>query len=144
MPYERVGAMKVSDHWVRSPLLNVSRACQPCHPMPEQELSNRVSAIQDRHYELLQRAARATTDMIDAIVAAKQAGVPAEQLAEARALHRRAQWRLDFVAAENSMGFHAPQELARILGEAIDYARQGSSRPNVPGVADVPRGGHEL
>ena len=31
-----------------------------------------------------------------------------------------AQWRLDFVAAENSMGFHAPQEMARILGEAID------------------------
>jgi nitrite reductase (cytochrome c-552) len=23
------------------------------------------------------------------------------------------------------MGFHAPDELARILGEAIDYARQG-------------------
>ena len=23
------------------------------------------------------------------------------------------------------MGFHAPQELARILGEVIDYARQG-------------------
>jgi formate-dependent nitrite reductase cytochrome c552 subunit len=23
------------------------------------------------------------------------------------------------------MGFHAPQELARILGEAIDQARQG-------------------
>ena len=41
------------------------------------------------------------------------------------ALHRKAQWRLDFVAAENSMGFHAPQEMARILGEAIDFARQG-------------------
>ena len=38
---------------------------------------------------------------------------------------RKAQWRLDFVAAENSMGFHAPQEAARILGEAADYARQG-------------------
>jgi formate-dependent nitrite reductase cytochrome c552 subunit len=23
------------------------------------------------------------------------------------------------------MGFHAPQELARVLAEAIDYARQG-------------------
>ena len=23
------------------------------------------------------------------------------------------------------MGFHAPQEAARVLGEAIDYARQG-------------------
>ncbi len=27
--------------------------------------------------------------------------------------------------AENSMGFHAPQEAARVLGEAIDFCRQG-------------------
>ena len=40
-------------------------------------------------------------------------------------MQRKVQWRLDFVAAENSMGFHAPQEAARILGEAADYARQG-------------------
>ena len=96
MPYQRVGALKVSDHWVRSPLLNVNRACQTCHAVPEAELHGRVLTIQDRHHALLQRAAKATTDMLDAIV-----------------------------AAENSMGFHAPQELARILGEAIDYARQG-------------------
>jgi nitrite reductase (cytochrome c-552) len=32
---------------------------------------------------------------------------------------------VDWVNAENSLGFHAPQEAARILGEAIDYARQG-------------------
>ncbi len=125
MPYQRVGAMKVSDHWVRSPLLNVNRACQPCHPVPEAELQARVANIQDRHHTLLQRAATATTDMLDAIVAAKQAGATPAQLADAAALHRRAQWRLDFVAAENSMGFHAPQELARVLGETIDYARQG-------------------
>ena len=125
MPYERVGALKVSDHWVRSPLLNVNRACQTCHAVPEAELTGRVLAIQDRHYALLQRAAKATTDMLDAIVAAKKAGVSDESLKEAAGLHRKAQWRLDFVAAENSMGFHAPQELARILGETIDYARQG-------------------
>ena len=40
-------------------------------------------------------------------------------------LQRQAQFRADFVNAENSMGFHAPQEAARILAEAIDYARQG-------------------
>jgi len=125
MPFERVGAMKVSDHWVRSPLLNVSRACQTCHPVAEDELRARVLVIQDRHHALLQRAARATTDMLDAIVAAKGSGAMPQDLAPAAALHRRAQWRLDFVAAENSMGFHAPQELARILGETIDYARQG-------------------
>ena len=125
MPYQRVGALKVSDHWVRSPLLNVNRACQTCHAVPEAELQGRVLTIQDRHQALLQRAAKATTDMLDAIVAAKKAGVPEADLQAAAVLHRKAQWRLDFVAAENSMGFHAPQEMARILGETIDYARQG-------------------
>ena len=56
---------------------------------------------------------------------AKQAGVSAEQLAPVLALQRKAQWRLDFVNAENSMGFHADQETARVLAEAIDFARQG-------------------
>lgn len=125
MPYQRVGAMKVSDHWVRSPLLNVSRSCQPCHPVAESDLLDRVARIQDRHHALLERAAAANVAMLDAIAAAKQAGATDEQLANARALHRKAQWRLDFVAAENSMGFHAPQELARVLAESIDYARQG-------------------
>jgi nitrite reductase (cytochrome c-552) len=91
----------------------------------EKELEARVLTIQDRHYALLERAAKATTDMLDAIVAAKKAGAAERELQAAAAQHRKAQWRLDFVAAENSMGFHAPQELARILGEVIDHARQG-------------------
>jgi nitrite reductase (cytochrome c-552) len=125
MPYERVGALKVSDHWVRSPLLNVNRACQPCHAVAETELAARVLTIQDRHHALLERAAKATTDMLDAIVAAKKGGAGEAALRAAAVQQRKAQWRLDFVAAENSMGFHAPQEMARILGEVIDYARQG-------------------
>jgi nitrite reductase (cytochrome c-552) len=70
------------------------------------------------------RAEEATVAAIQAIASAQAAGGTDESLAAARALHRKAQWRLDYVAAENSMGFHAPQEAARILGEAIDYARQ--------------------
>jgi nitrite reductase (cytochrome c-552) len=125
MPYQRIGAQKVSDHWVRSPLLNLNRACQTCHAVAEGELAGRVLTIQDRHYALLQRTAKATTDMLDAIVAAKKAGASEADLQAAATFHKKAQWRLDFVAAENSMGFHAPQEMARILGEAIDFARQG-------------------
>ncbi len=106
-------------------MLNLTRACQTCHVVPEKELEARVLTIQDRHHALLQRAARATTDMLDAIVAAKKRGTAEGDLQPAAVQHRKAQWRLDFVAAENSMGFHAPQELARILGEVIDHARQG-------------------
>jgi nitrite reductase (cytochrome c-552) len=125
MPYMRDGATKVSDHWVRSPLLNVNRACQVCHRFPEDELAARVDAIQGRNHELLQRAAEALMDQIDALLAARQAGVPDADLAAALELQRQAQWRLDYVAAENSMGFHAPQEAARLLGEAADLARRG-------------------
>jgi nitrite reductase (cytochrome c-552) len=64
-------------------------------------------------------------DLLDALKAAKQGNVDSPALMEAQALQRKAQWRVDFINAENSMGFHAPQEAARILGEAIDYARQG-------------------
>ncbi len=125
MPYQRDGATKVSDHWVRSPLLNVNRACQTCHHIEEQEILARVDAIQDRNFDLLQRAGQALMDQLDAIQAAKGAGATDPELQEALEFQRKAQWRLDFIAAENSMGFHAPQEAARILGEAIDYARQG-------------------
>jgi nitrite reductase (cytochrome c-552) len=125
MPYQRDGASKVSDHWVRSPLLNANRACQTCHHIPEQEILDRVDSIQQRNHDLLQRGGAALMDLLDAIQSAKQAGATQEQLKPALELQRKAQWRVDYIAAENSMGFHAPQEAARILAEAADYARQG-------------------
>lgn len=127
MPYMRVGAVKISDHQVRSPLLNVNRACQGCHRASENELTARVVTIQDRTSALMTRAETATHELVMAIGDARSAGIGDADLAKARTMHRKAQWRLDFVAAENSMGFHADQEAARILAEAIDYARQGIS-----------------
>ncbi len=174
MPYKREGAQKVSDHWVRSPLLQPNRACAGCHPYGDDEIKARVTAIQDRHFALLTRAGNAAVAMIDAIVAVRKpyddrnregavakaketlekqesfqklakeeqekklaAEVKSNLLAawrevvekdpglkELEELQRAAQWRLDYVAAENSMGFHAPQEMARILGESIDLSRQ--------------------
>jgi nitrite reductase (cytochrome c-552) len=125
MPYMRDGATKVSDHWVRSPLLNVSRACQTCHHFSEDEILARVDNIQTKNFGLLQNAGAAAVDLIETILAARAEGATDEQLALAFQMQRKAQWRLDYVAAENSMGFHAPQEAARILGEAADLARQG-------------------
>jgi len=124
MPYKREGAVKVSDHWVRSPLVNIARACQTCHPYAETELAARVETIQARTHDLLERSSVAMTDMLDAIDAAKKAGATDADLTPVLALQRKAQWRIDFVAAENSMGFHAPAEAARILAESIDYSRQ--------------------
>jgi len=124
MPYERQGAMKVSSHWVRSPMLNINNACQTCHNVPEQELRDKVTAIQNRTEHMMNRAAGAMVDMLDAIRDAEAAGATPEQLAPIFDLQKKAMWRLDFISSENSMGFHADQEAVRILGESIDYSRQ--------------------
>lgn len=127
MPYERVGAHKVSDHHVRSPLLNVNRACQTCHKWPEDEMKARVATIQNRTFELRNKAMDALMDLIDDLKAAKAAGVSSNELVTAQDFQRKAQFYLDFVEAENSTGFHAPQEAARILGESIDFSRKGQN-----------------
>jgi nitrite reductase (cytochrome c-552) len=125
MPFLRQGAMKVSDHHVRSPLENLDRACLTCHPVPAAEMKARIEEIQDRHAALLSRAEDALIALLDQVKVARAAGASDQALEAALKLQRRAQWRVDFVNAENSMGFHAPQESARTLAEAIDYARQG-------------------
>jgi nitrite reductase (cytochrome c-552) len=124
MPYVREGSIKVSDHWLRSPLMNLDTACQTCHRVSEEELLERVTIIQDNTAELLRRSEEALLGAIDAIVAAQAAGVSEASLAEARALHRSGQLRWDFISSENSTGFHSPQEAARVLAMSIDFARQ--------------------
>ncbi len=124
MPYVREGGVKVSDHWLRSPLTNVAAACQTCHRFTEEELTQRVTVIQARTAELLRQSETALLDAIDTIVAAQAAGGTEAELAEALQLHRSAQMRWDFVSSENSTGFHAPQESARVLADSLDLARQ--------------------
>ena len=125
MPYKREGAAKISDHHVRSPVLNINRACQTCHKWPEEELKARVETIQARTHKLRNVAMDALMDLIKDLKAAQGAGKPASALVTAQDFQRKAQFYLDFVEAENSTGFHAPQEAARILGESIDFSRKG-------------------
>lgn len=123
MPYIRQGGIKISDHWLRSPLNNLNNACQTCHNIPEEELRDRVLTIQGTTATLLRTSEEALLSATDAIVAAREAGATDEELADAFQLIRSAQLRWDFVSSENSTGFHSPQESARILADSIDRAR---------------------
>jgi len=125
MPYKREGALKISDHHVRSPILNINRACQTCHKWPEAELKARVETIQERNFRLRNLAMDALVELINDLKTARAAGQTDAEMAAAQGFQRKAQFFLDFVEAENSTGFHAPQEAARILGESINFSRQG-------------------
>ena len=125
MPYTREGGQKISDHHARSPLLSINRSCQVCHKIPETEIKGRVEAIQSRTRQLRETALVALNDLSSNISAAKAGGKSSAALAPAYDFQRRAQFYLTFVQAEHSQGFHAPQESARILAEAINNARRG-------------------
>lgn len=124
MTYKREGAVKITDHWIRTPLGNISGTCLNCHRQNEEEMKSRVIEIQDKTYYSMQRAEKAILEAMDIIKLAMNEGVSEKDLEKARQLHRKAQMRWDFISAENSMGFHSPQEAVRILADAIDYARQ--------------------
>jgi len=125
MPYKREGGVKVSDHHVQSPLLNINRSCQSCHRWDEKELKSRVEDIQTAFFTQKNEALDALMDLIKEIKAAKEAGATDEQLAKARDYQRKAGFYLDFIMSENSMGFHAPQEAQRVLGESLNLSRLG-------------------
>jgi nitrite reductase (cytochrome c-552) len=125
MPYKREGALKISDHHVRSPLLNINRACQTCHRWPEEELKARAELIQERTFKLRNIAMDSLVELISDLKSAKAIAKSDTDLAAAQDFQRKAQFYLDFVEAENSTGFHAPQEAARILGESINFSRKG-------------------
>jgi nitrite reductase (cytochrome c-552) len=120
MPYKSEGGVKFTDHHVTSPLLNISRSCGVCHRWSEDEIRDRVESIQDK----VAAARHKTEDILVKahfdIAAAMEAGLGDEDLKEARTLVRHGQFRWDYVAANNGMGFHAPQESQRILADALN------------------------
>ena len=125
MPYTREGAMKISNHHVQSPVLTINMSCQTCHKGSEEELRFRIETIQNRTFNLRNLAMDALVELIGDLQAARERGMTDEQLSAARGFQRKAQFYLDFVEAENSMGFHAPGEAARILGESMNFTRMG-------------------
>jgi nitrite reductase (cytochrome c-552) len=141
MPYVRDGAAKFSDHNIRSPLLQPERACGQCHT-DVTYVTDRVAIIQEQVY----LTKISTQDaIVDAINALKTASANPDSdpalLDEARQLHRQSQFYWDFVSAENSMGFHNPQYVLKILAESTNLARQSqmksSQAANDPSLLEI-------
>ena len=125
MPFVRTGAQKISDHHVQSPMLNINRSCQTCHKQDEAEMRARVALIQDRTMGMRNLAMDALLELITDMEKARAADSTSAPLKQAQSFQRQAQFLLDFVEAENSVGFHAPQEAARLLQKSIDFTRRG-------------------
>lgn len=127
MPYSRVGANKISDHDVTSPLKNDLRACMQCHTESADWIKEQVFHIQDRTLSLLNRAGYATAvaaKLFERVHQEQEKGliIDKDLYERAKDLYKRAFLRVVFVGAENSTGFHNPTEAGRVLGDAVAFA----------------------
>jgi nitrite reductase (cytochrome c-552) len=127
MPYTEVGGRKVSDHRIMSPLKNDLKACQQCHTESPEWLRNKIFALQDRTMSQFIRSGYATATVAKLFEMANKAQADSKQIdqklyAQARDHYEEAFYRVVFIGAENSIGFHNPSEALRILGDATSHA----------------------
>ena len=127
MPYTKIGAYKVSNHRVTSPLKTDLRACMQCHSETADWLRSQVEAIQDRTVSLMIRSGYATAavaKLLEKAHSAQEAGKNIDKALydKAKDYYMEAFLRLNFIGAENSVGFHNPAEALRVLGDSLAFA----------------------
>jgi len=132
MPYTRVGAFKVSDHRVMSPLKGDMKACVQCHSEKPEWLREQVIAIQDRTVSLMLRSGYATATVAKLFEKAHAVQAEGKQIDKAlydkaRDYYEEAFYRCVFIGAENSVGFHNPTEAMRVLGDATAFATKAEA-----------------
>ncbi|CAH8283315.1 nitrite reductase (cytochrome c-552) [Mariniflexile fucanivorans] len=116
MPYKSEGGQKFTDHHIQSPLNNVSNACQVCHREEAEKLKLNVY---DRQQKAAENRIKLEDFLVKAHIEAKKAwdlGATEEQMKDILMDIRHAQWRWDYAAASHGASFHAPVEIARVLG----------------------------
>ncbi|MBU0561460.1 MAG: ammonia-forming cytochrome c nitrite reductase [Bacteroidetes bacterium] len=124
MPYKSEGGVKFTDHHVQSPLNNVANSCQVCHREETATLVNDVYDRQDRVLELRKLAESAITKAHLEAKLAWDSGASENEMKPILTLIRHAQWRWDWVAAANGLGFHSPTEAMRVVGTSIQKAEE--------------------
>lgn len=125
MPMMKEGTAKISSHWMTSPLRTIEQSCGTCHNQGADALRDRVIYTQQRVKEQLDVAGFALAEAHNLIgEAAKNTKVDVSKLDQARVLVREGQLYWDYVAADNSMGFHNPQKALETIALGIDRAHR--------------------
>lgn len=124
MPYKREGGMKFTNHKIQSPLANISESCQVCHRESEDKLMANVNERQGKVEELRRITEKNLARVHIEAKTAWDNGATETEMKPVLQLIRHAQWRWDWVAAANGLGFHSPVEALRVLGTSIQKSQE--------------------
>lgn len=123
MPYMQEGGIKYTDYHVQSPLAKIDRTCQTCHRQDAETLRQNVYERQKKVYDF---AVKVNHELalahLEAEFAWKKGATEAEMTKTLDDI-RKSQWRWDYSLASHGAAFHAPQEVMRLLANAMTYAK---------------------
>jgi len=119
MPFIAEGGVKYTSHHVQSPLNMIASTCAVCHRQSEEELMNNVYERQDKIAALRNYLEEILVSAHYEAKAAWDAGAGEGEMNPVLSLIRQSQWRWDFCAASHGGSFHAPVEMASVLGNGI-------------------------
>ncbi|TGU72656.1 ammonia-forming cytochrome c nitrite reductase subunit c552 [Geomonas terrae] len=127
MPVMTVDGEDLTDHRIMSPLKGNMSACAACHGETPVQLRQKVIDIQDRFTDRYLKAGYAVATNAKLFEMANRARSAGKQIDQelygmAREHYEQAFYRLVFVGAENSTGFHNPAEGMRVLEDAANHA----------------------
>lgn len=123
MPQVTQNSQTFTLHWLTSPLNHIEAACSRCHNQTSEELTQRVRSIQDDVYSRKESTMDTMDKALDNLAAARdRAGANQEMLTEARGNYFMAHLYWEWIAAENSVGFHNAAEAREALQRANTFA----------------------
>ena len=132
-----------STHGMVKPKLTVKASCLGCHPDSTVEKKlYQIESITNYTKGKMRKAEYWLGQLIDTYAAAQRLGVVESVLAQARLKHEEAHALWEYWTAENSDGFHNPEQAresltgsiaaskdgVKILNEAMKVAREGAAR----------------
>ncbi|HRK38531.1 MAG TPA: ammonia-forming cytochrome c nitrite reductase subunit c552 [Burkholderiaceae bacterium] len=117
-----------TDHQQKSPRSMLKETCVKCHgEMTEEQAKYQIDAIQNYTRGKLIKAEYWLAQLIDTFTRAYDAGVPrnSDAVKQAQKHHYEAQTRWEWWTAENSVGFHNPQDARESLTKSVDQSQAG-------------------
>lgn len=114
-----------TSHAQRTPRDMMGAACLSCHDgWTEDEAIHAIDYIKNYTHGKIVKAEYWLAQMIDLFPVAKRAGVSEDVLNQARELHYDAHLYWEWWTAENSVGFHNPDDARKSLTLSIDKSKE--------------------
>ena len=114
-----------TQHFLGSPLNNPDETCGSCHNQSEEWYREQIKNVQDQAYALMSKAMDEMVIAIESIEEARTTdNVNQNLLGQARDAYFLSHLSWEWIASENSMGWHHPQEATAALQIANQKAQE--------------------